>query len=289
MAHFFDPCNDIAFKKVFNQHPRRTISFLNAMLKLEGDRQIKAIEFLPQELLPHISESRKSILDVRCTDQRNFQYIVEVQNKPMIPFLRRVQFYASNAYGNQLKKGEDYEGLRPVTLISILKHNVFPEEVDFLSFHHNLETKTKQSFLKDISYVFLELPKFHLTQEQAKTVEEHWIYLLKEASRSETIPEDVPAEIREAWAILEEHAWSELERDAYFQAKLDLMDEEAYLKTAREEGKEEGREEGREEGALTKAQEIARSMLHHHLEISLIAQTTGLSEQDILDLKADSL
>ena len=88
MTRFYDPCNDVAFKKVFNQHSDLTISFLNATLRLTGNRTIQSVEFLPQELLPMISESKKSILDVKCTDQLGHTYIVEVQNNEEYDYLQ---------------------------------------------------------------------------------------------------------------------------------------------------------------------------------------------------------
>lgn len=49
----------------------------------------------------------------------------------------------------------------------------------------------------------------------------------------------------------------------------------------RQQWKEEGREEGREE----KQFEIARTMLSRNLSLSLIAEVTGLSEGEILNLR----
>ena len=75
---FFDPRNDVAFKKVFVDHADLTKSFLNSTLRLEGGRKIQTVEFLPTEQLPKTSESKKSILDVLCTDERGFKYIIAV-------------------------------------------------------------------------------------------------------------------------------------------------------------------------------------------------------------------
>lgn len=272
MARFFDPCNDIAFKKMFNEHPDRTISFLNAVLRLEGDRRIRSLEFLPQEQLPFISESKFSVLDVRCTDQRNFQYIVEVQNKLMVPYLHRVQYYASHAYTGQMKKSQKYDALKPVTMLSILNHTLFPEDVPYLSYHQNVEVETGQSYLKDLSYAFIELPKFHLTQEQVKTAEEQWIFMMKEATHCDTAPQDLPSEIKEAWNVLEEHAWSDEEREAYFKMKLAMMDEEATIDTAREEGEIIGMEKGVKLAAKA------------GLSAEIIAQELGISLEKVREI-----
>jgi predicted transposase/invertase (TIGR01784 family) len=95
VPRFFNPCNDVAFKKVFLNHANLTTSFLNFTLRLEGDRKIVKVEFLPQERLLMTAESKKSILDVLCTDEKDHQYIIEVQNKLMLNYVQRIQYYAS--------------------------------------------------------------------------------------------------------------------------------------------------------------------------------------------------
>lgn len=230
MTVFYDPCNDIAFKKVFNEHKDLTISFLNAVLRLTGDRSIVDVDFLPQECLPLIEESKKSILDVRCTDQRNFQYIVEVQNSYNLPYLSRVQYYASHVYTGQMKRAEDYGSLKPVTMLSIMRKTVF-DFPGYLSFHSNVEAETGKSYLNDMSYVFIELPKFTLTESELKTPENHWIYMLKEAKRTETVPAQAPKEVKDAFSLLAENAWSSPEQEAYFRANLYLLDEKAKEKS----------------------------------------------------------
>lgn len=233
---FYDLCNDVAFKKVFNQHEQLTIKFLNATLKLEGERQIQSLVFVPQELLPKTSESKKSILDVKCTDHRGFQYIVEVQNKPMLPYLQRIQHYVAHTYSGQIEKGADYLQLKPVTMLSILNHKLFPEDIGYLSFHTNVEQETKISYLNDMSYAFVELPKFKKAWSELKTPEDYWVYILKNSTHLSSIPEEAPAEIRETLAILEEHSWNNLEREAYMKAKMMVMDEHAALQTAELQG-----------------------------------------------------
>ena len=157
---FFDPRNDVAFKKVFVDHEDLTKSFLNSTLRLHGGRKIQKVEYLPTERLPRTSESKKSILDVLCTDERGFQYIIEVQNKYMQNYMQRVQYYVSHLYSGQLKNSENYLELKPVTLLSVLNHSIFPHQISYLSFHENIERETRDSYLNDMSYAFIELPKF---------------------------------------------------------------------------------------------------------------------------------
>ena len=43
---FFNPRNDVAFKKIFSHYAELTRSFLNAILRLHGYRQIETIDDL---------------------------------------------------------------------------------------------------------------------------------------------------------------------------------------------------------------------------------------------------
>jgi predicted transposase/invertase (TIGR01784 family) len=277
---FFNPRNDVAFKKVFVNHVELTRSFLNSTLRLEGTRKIQTVEFLPTERLPMTAESKKSILDVLCTDEKGAQYIIEVQNKSMLNYVQRAQYYASHLYAGQLEIAENYLTLKPVTLLSLLNHCIFPNDVGYLSFHHNIERETKVSYLNDMSYAFVELPKFNKKEEDLETAEDYWIFMMKDATHLREAPEHAPEEVKQAYAILERHTWTRSERLAYDQAKIGLMDDMEAIRTA----KEEGREEGREEGEQKKAAAIAKAMVAEGMDIQKICKVTGLSIEEIQEL-----
>lgn len=48
---FLNPCNDVAFKKIFGseEHKNVTISFLNSILEYTGKQQITDVQFLNNE------------------------------------------------------------------------------------------------------------------------------------------------------------------------------------------------------------------------------------------------
>jgi len=284
---YFNPRNDVAFKKVFVNHVDLTMSFLNSTLRLEGDRKIVKIEFLPTERLPVTAEAKKSILDVLCTDQKGHQYIIEVQNKYMLNYVQRVQHYASHLYSGQLEKADNYLKLKPVTLLSILNHSIFPDDVSYLSFHHNIEKETKISYLNDMSYAFIELSKFNKKVEDLKSTEDYWIFMMKEAAYLREAPKHAPEEVKQAYGILEKHKWTRLERLAYEQAKIGLMDDLEAIRTARVEGMAEGRTEGKA-AMLLEIMRIKFKIIPEQLESAVmqmnVDELSALSSR-ILDAK----
>ena len=105
--------------------PSEPNSFLNAILELKGDEEIKKIQLLPKDQVPMIKEAKTTILNVKCTDAIGNQYIVEMQNKKVPAFVKRVQLYAAHSYLSQFSAGEDYVSLKPVILLCIANHILF--------------------------------------------------------------------------------------------------------------------------------------------------------------------
>jgi len=64
---FVDIKNDIAFRKIFGNENKKEIliSFLNAVLKLENQNQIKTVTLLNPFQLPKIKGLKVTVIDVK--------------------------------------------------------------------------------------------------------------------------------------------------------------------------------------------------------------------------------
>ena len=78
---FVDIKNDVAFRKIFGNEQKKIIliSFLNAILGLEGADRIVDVTLIDPFQLPRIRGEKASIIDVRAKDQRGHSFIVEMQ------------------------------------------------------------------------------------------------------------------------------------------------------------------------------------------------------------------
>lgn len=283
MSRYLDPTNDIAFKKLFGteDHKPLLISFLNAILSLEGHRRIKQVDFLTKDQAPLIKESKTSILDVKCTDERNVQYIVEMQNRTVPGFIKRTQFYVAHSYVAQASAGSDYLELKPVILLAIANHELFPSKGQIISYHKTLDIETLKHDLQDMSYVFIELPKFDKGEEELETLQDKWIYFFKNWEKDKEIPAKIQEkELIEAYHSMEQFNWNRDEMEAYIKANIALTDEYVARKHEREEGLQEGLQKGRQEGQ----KEIVQTMRKERLPILQITKFTGLSEDEINSL-----
>jgi len=276
MSRYLDPTNDIAFKKLFGieQHKPLLMSFLNAILSLEGDHRIKEVEFLTKEQVPLIKGEKTTILDIKCTDERGKQYIVEMQNKKQPAFVKRTQFYVAHSYVSQAPVGAEYLDLKPVILLAIANHELFPSKENVVSYHKTLDAETLEHDLKDMCYVFIELPKFTKTEDELETLQDKWIYFFSHWDKSQQVPTRVQEEeLIEAYQSMEEFNWDREEREAYIKANIALVDE---FDARRHE-----REEGFREGCDRQKIQDAKAMLKEALSIALISRVTGLHEEEI--------
>ena len=307
---FLDPKNDLAFKRVFGSEKNKDIliQFLNDILDHQYIGEIRAITFLPTIQDPEVAANKQSIVDVLCQDQHGVQYIVEMQVTATTGFQKRAQYYASKAYSGQLFAGDDYQKLRDVIFLAITNFTMFPEEAAIKSNHLILNSDTYTHKLQGLRFIFIELPKFTKKIEELTSIRDKWYYYLKYAPS--TTPEaywqlvkDSPA-LKRAYDELERFSWSSEELTKYDQIiKRDKDNASAWIahfqkgeEKGRQEGKaagleegekkgiEKGLKEGREEGIQQEKLEIAKQMLSKGLDMQLICEMTGLSEQRIRSL-----
>jgi len=92
MPRYLDPKADLTFKKIFGQHPKLLISFLNAVMPFEQGRFIEEVEYLPSEMAPESPGRKFSIVDARCIDNHKRQFIVEMQASWEEGFMSRLEF-----------------------------------------------------------------------------------------------------------------------------------------------------------------------------------------------------
>ena len=274
---FADPKNDVAFRKIFGNEAKKVIliSFLNSVLNLEGNMKIIHLDFLTTFQLPRITGLKTSIIDVKVKDQMGNTYLVEMQLSEVIGFDKRVQYYVSKEYSSQIEKGDDYSvrtGFKPVptvVLVGILEFDYFKGN-NYLTRHLLLNVETLENELKDISFTFIELPKFKKELSECKTLTDKWIYFIKNAKNLEVIPPDVSDEgLKEAYTESDKHNWTKDELASYDYFLMREQDERGRVVLAEEKAKKSN--------TLEIGKELKRDGVSHEK----IAKYTGLSIEEI--------
>ncbi|CAH2210413.1 MULTISPECIES: Rpn family recombination-promoting nuclease/putative transposase [Wolbachia] len=288
LSKFLDPKNDVAFRRIFGSEKNKNIliHFLNDILGFSTSDQIMEIEFLSTIMDPEIASDKQSIVDVLCKDSIGNRFVIEMQLARDKGFEKRAQLYAAKAYSRQLDKSGNYIHLQKVFFIAISNCNLLPEEVDYISTHNIRDIKTNGHYLKDLQFVFIELPKFTKNKvEQLENTTERWCFFFKYAE--DTTEEDlkkIAAEapiIKLAYDELNRFNWSEKEFIAYEQEIKRIRDEQAVLAQklddATQKGRQEGIQIGHEKGRKAEKIEVAKNLLKAGVSIDIITQTTGLS------------
>jgi predicted transposase/invertase (TIGR01784 family) len=270
---FVDVKNDIAFRKIFGNEKKKVIliSFLNAVLDLEGQNRVKEVVLLNPFQLPRIAGEKSSIIDVRATDEKGVTFIVEMQVAEPAGFDKRVLYYSCKDYAGQINSGDNYPLLRPVFFIGVLNFNYFSGN-NYLSSHQIIDEATGESTFNDIQFRFIELKKFNKKGGELKSIIEKWTYFIKNADELEVMPSDIDDEgLKEAYEEAAQHNWT---KDAY----------DAYIYAGIREQDDRGRIE------LAERKRIERVIIQMHansIPLDIIARSVEMPEQEIQKLIDD--
>ena len=224
MSRYLDPKADVVFKKIFGEHPKLLISFLNALLPLASDSPIVELTYLQSEQVPVIPEFKRTIADVKCQDVQGRTFIVEMQMNWTDEFKQRLLFGTSQAFVKQLEKGKGYKLLQPVYGLGLVAE-VY-EKTSTQWYHHYKLVKqcqansldAKSDVIEHLQLIFIELPKFPVQSATEKKLRLLWLRFLREIDeKTKTVSKDlldVP-EIAQALTLAEESAYSKEELDFY--------------------------------------------------------------------------
>ena len=295
---FADVKNDVAFRKIFgNEHKTEVlVSFLNAVLDLPRYDRIQEVTILNPFLLPRLKGEKSSIIDVRATDVKGRQFIIEMQVADMKGFEKRVQYYTSRDYSMQIESGDDYPLLRATYFVGILNFGI-GQGTEYLSKHYTIEEETGDCLLSDIQFRFIQLTKFKKKLNELKTMVDKWTFFIKNAKKLKVIPEGVDDEgLKAAYIEADRHRWNKEEIIAYDNAAIKEQDDRGVLELAEERAMEKGRKEERakaeEEKAILRKEaegkelQTVLNLYKLGLPIESIATAVGKSVAEINQLLA---
>ncbi|NJN68671.1 MAG: Rpn family recombination-promoting nuclease/putative transposase [Chloroflexaceae bacterium] len=182
--NFISPKTNFGFKKIFGSAQSKDIllSFLNGLL-YEGQPVITDLEILDPYQLPRVLGGKDTYLDVKAQLDQGTFVIIEMQVLNLAGFEKRVLYNAAKGYVLQLEVGHSYTRLLPVIAVTI---------ADFILFETIERPLTRFVFkerealldypLNDIELVFVELPKFRKSPDEAQTLIEQWMAFFQHAA-----------------------------------------------------------------------------------------------------------
>jgi predicted transposase/invertase (TIGR01784 family) len=285
---YIDPLTDFGFKRIFGTYENRKflISFLNDLLDIED--KIVSIEYKNLEKLGLNPSDRKTIYDIYCTDEKNNNFIVELQRAKQKYFKDRSIYYTTFPIQEQSKHGDwDYK-LKKVYFVGILdftfKDARLKQNQTDTKYLTKVELKddNNEVFYDKLSYYFLEMPKFRKQEKDLSNHLEMWLYYLTNLEQLAEIPKVLKTDdlIREAFDLAEFLAMSKDEQFAYQMDLKTRLDNKNALDYAEEKGIKKGKEMGVKENKF----EVAKSLLQQNIDINVIIKSTGLTNEEIQKL-----
>ena len=185
-APFVDLRSDAGFKAVLADRNNKDIliGVLNLILPPEA-RVEDIIEYSDREQRRDVIYGKKTVLDLVCVDQEGRTFIVEMQANPEERFFERCVYYASGLYHLELSEGDEYEGLRPVYVVSFLNYRLIHRDESlwdtdhFISHWQFIEKRTGEVANQTISAIFVEMTLFTKEPEECETESDRLFYIFR--------------------------------------------------------------------------------------------------------------
>ena len=271
---YIDPFTDFGFKKLFGEECNKDLllDFLNELLHKEEGR-IVSITYLPGERAGYVQESRKAVFDIFCENEKGEKFIVELQKAKQDFFKDRTLFYTTFPITEQAIHGEWNYELKSVYTVAILNFVFEEDKNDPDKYRYDVmltDIETHKIFYDKLTFIYLEMPKFNKAAHELQNNFEKWLYVIKNLSRLESLPDELQGRLFEKLLTAAEIAKLTKEQyKEYVDSLNSYRDLINCMNTAKREGREEGKAEGLAEG---KAEGLAEGLAQGEQERSKLQQ-----------------
>ena len=275
----YPPKMDIIFQAIFGEVGSENITkdFLEKILK----RKIEKISLDQNPILRRELKSDKlGVLDIITELDGKEKCNIEMQLIDKNNIIERMLYYWSKIYTKQIKAGEDYNKLEKTIVILIADFNIKGlEEVTYHSTWKIMETNyDKKLILTDkLELDIIELSKIKGRENEKDQLLDWLIFLENPESERVTLKMEENENLKDAVEKL-----NKISEDEKMQRIIELRE-----KAIRDEHAiyEKGVNDGVEKGSKEKELQIAKNMLKKGIKESDIKEITGLTKEEIEELK----
>ena len=290
MRELIDPRVDLAFKKIFGVEENKDllISLINSVVSQED--QVQDVVLLNPYNPQTFRSEKLSILDIKAVGLDGKRFNIEIQISDEADYDKRALYYWGKLYTEQLKIGQDYGILCKAIGIHILNFMSIPDSKKYHNVFTIREKELDIEYFKDLELHVIELSKFNADERftQVKTALDRWVAFLTRQSliNRENVPDPMnQPDLKKALNVLDVMNLNAEERNSYDDHLKWLRIEANTLKKYKNDGYVEGLEEGLEKGIQKEKFDIARAMIKQKFDDAVIIQLTGLSQEEIENLK----
>jgi len=286
---------------------------LEGLLTVLLEEQITIDQILESEGNQESIDDKFNKVDIKAINSKGEIIIVEIQLTRQLHYLERILYGVSKAITEHMSLGQKYDGVKKVYSISILYFDLgkgedylYHGKTSFVGVHTGdmLQVSSKERDVIRMKAPEEVFPEYYLIRVNefnkiATTPLEEWISYLKDGEISEKTETPGLGEAREKLQYIKMSKEERLKYDKHLE---DMMIQNDVLDTNRLEGemeghrrgKEEGLREGREEGLREGKEEglregkymVAKNMKQMGIAIDVILAVTGLSEDEVRNIKS---
>ena len=284
---------DKAFKRIFRTNLDILKEFLKDVIPLDIDKDCN-IRLMDGELPKENMKEKGKIVDIYVVLDGKVYVDIEMNRSKFETVLERNIKYKDKLSSMLPESEEDFKNLTSKKLYQ-LNLNAYPYEkiLDDIIVLYGL--KTHHIYSSDECMVVKSLERYRNLYYNKGNKEKDVIWLTILTSRTFTELYELSRQIlsKEKVKKLMEAAIS-MSKDGFIlhewqKDKFDALVKYNEIEDAKKEGKslgiEEGRALGKAEGIKENKIEIARNLLKENVDIKIISKTTGLTEQEIQNLK----
>lgn len=281
------PRYDVVFQALFQGNQDNiTESLISDIL---GEK-VKIIDIkTDSNLIKRYPTDKAGRLDLKTKFEDGTICQIEMQMLDKHNTIKRILYYWSRSYSEQLKRGDIYGELKKTIGIIITNY-----EIEEMKGIEELDTKWqiieskrgKRILTEDLELRIIEIPKAErILEKEIHNRIAQWLTFINNPNteRVEKIMKE-NEEVKKAKSVL--HVMSkdeELKRLAELKEKWE-RDEKSAQAAWKEEGLEEGIEKGRKEGLII----TAKNMKKNKFTTEQIAQITGLSKEEIEEIQENN-
>ena len=290
---------DLVFKFYFSGNKRVLLSLLKTFLPIPENTQIVDILNADSSIYPSAEDGKRIVLDLRIQLNSGEKINVEIQSISRDGFLSRVLFYWAKLYTEDLERGQEYKELCPTYSLIFTEFDVVSAaKGPVTSFSIRSDTPPHFNLNNHFNMVFVELSKFK--KEGIKglvDLQDYWCYLIKSSSQMTSTELAKLSQTHEDMRMAIDHLKT-LSEDKKLRIQEELREKyirdrkaekSLALREGREEGIKEGMEKGMEKGKTEGIKEgmekVVLGMLQKGLDLSLIQETSGLSQEKIKQIQ----
>lgn len=285
-----NPLCDFGFKRIFGTEENKDvlISFLNACISKDVG-VITDIEYLNTELVGSLPEEKHVIFDIYCTNQDGDRFIIEMQRGRQNHFSNRILTYVARVISQSVERGNGWYDFPNIYSFNILDFDAYEfRKRERFFWRISLKDDDNEIFSRKVAMYFVELRKFAGQVGEMSEGDEmcQWLYVLKNIQKLRR--DQLPAANSAFDRVFELCNYSKLnvmEQEDYRKSLLDYEGVQDMVACTREEGYkkglEEGIAEGMEKGKTEMQRQVARQMLSRGMDVSIVAEITGLSKEEV--------